>query len=139
MVVDASAGHGTIHHVELWVGDFGSACRSLGWLFTELGYEPDQEWTDGISYLRGPTYICIERSPARSTDRHDRLRAGMNHLAFHVASRSEVDRLVEDAGAHGWRLMFPEDHPYAGGSGHYAAYLEDDNGFEVELVALPDH
>jgi hypothetical protein len=31
--------------------------------------------------------------------------------------------------------LFPERHPYAGGPDHYAAYLEDADGFEVELVA----
>lgn len=31
--------------------------------------------------------------------------------------------------------MFPDRHPYAGGAQHYAAYLENDDGFEVELVA----
>ncbi|MFF4360228.1 hypothetical protein [Streptomyces sp. NPDC001604] len=37
---------------------------------------------------------------------------------------------------HGWHLMFPEQHPYAGGRQHYAAYVENDDGFEVELVAI---
>ena len=46
-----------------------------------------------------------------------------------------MDRLVEDAGDHGWGLLFPEKHPYAGGPGTYAAYLENKAGFEVELVA----
>ncbi|MGW7660727.1 hypothetical protein [Streptomyces sp. NPDC054756] len=32
--------------------------------------------------------------------------------------------------------MFPELHPYAGGRRHYAAYLENADGFEVELVAI---
>jgi len=31
--------------------------------------------------------------------------------------------------------MFTDRHPYAGGEGHYAAYLENADGFEVELVA----
>jgi hypothetical protein len=31
--------------------------------------------------------------------------------------------------------MFPDRHPHAGGERHYAAYLEDMDGFEVELVA----
>ncbi|WP_414696500.1 hypothetical protein [Pengzhenrongella sp.] len=39
--------------------------------------------------------------------------------------------------AYGWTLLFPERHPYAGGAAHYAAYLENSCGFEVELVADP--
>jgi hypothetical protein len=31
--------------------------------------------------------------------------------------------------------MFADRHPRAGGDQHYAAYLEDADGFEVELVA----
>jgi hypothetical protein len=31
--------------------------------------------------------------------------------------------------------MFAHRHPHAGGPGHYAAYLENEDGFEVELVA----
>jgi hypothetical protein len=33
--------------------------------------------------------------------------------------------------------MFPERSPYAGGRGHCAVYLENADGFEVELVAQP--
>ena len=36
---------------------------------------------------------------------------------------------------HGWSLLFADRHPGAGGPAHYAAYLEDAQGFEVELVA----
>ncbi|MFJ9126311.1 VOC family protein [Streptomyces sp. NPDC102340] len=127
--------HGTLHHVELWVPDFGRAESSLGWLLGELGYVAEQRWENGCSLRLGPTYLVIEQSPALSSDRHDRLAPGLNHLAFHVEDAAAMERLVERAAGHGWRLMFPERHPYAGGDGHCAAYLEDGDGFEVELVA----
>jgi catechol 2,3-dioxygenase-like lactoylglutathione lyase family enzyme len=66
---------------------------------------------------------------------HDRLRPGLNHLAFHAGSRDDVDVLVAEAPDHGWRLLFADKHPYAGGPEHYAAYLASGDGFEVELVA----
>ena len=37
----------------------------------------------------------------------------------------------------GFRLLFEDRHPHAGGADHYAAYLEAPDGFEVELVADP--
>jgi hypothetical protein len=46
-----------------------------------------------------------------------------------------VDELAAEAVLHGWRLLFADKHPYAGGEQHYAAYLENTDGFEVELVA----
>jgi hypothetical protein len=46
-----------------------------------------------------------------------------------------VDALAAEAPAHGWSALFAERYPYAGGPGHYAAFLADRDGFEVELVA----
>ncbi|MFI8425790.1 VOC family protein [Streptomyces sp. NPDC085479] len=133
--------HGALHHVELWVPDLGRAVASLGWLLEELGHEPYQSWGAGRSWRLGPTYLVVEESPALTADRHDRRRPGLNHLAFHVEDTATVEKLTADAAAHGWHLLFPEKHPYAGGERHYAAYLENDDGFEVELVAIPhpDH
>ena len=71
-----------------------------------------------------------------TAERHDRRRPGLNHLAFHVEDAATVEKLTADAAQHGWHLMFPDRHPYAGGAQHYAAYLENDDGFEVELVAI---
>jgi hypothetical protein len=59
------------------------------------------------------------------------------HLAFHAGPREAVDALAAAAPARGWTLLFPETHPYAGGPDHYAAYLANTDGFEVELVAQP--
>jgi catechol 2,3-dioxygenase-like lactoylglutathione lyase family enzyme len=126
---------GPLHHVELWVPDLGRAIASIGWLLEALGYQKFQDWEDGRSWLLGETYIVLEKSPALSGGRHDRLRPGLNHLAFHTGSVSETDRLVAEAAEHGWTLLFPEEHPHAGGPDHHAGYLANADGFEVELVA----
>lgn len=126
---------GTLHHVELWVPDLDRAVASLGWLLEALGYALFQNWDGGRSWRLGPTYLVIEQSPALTAEQHDRRRPGLNHLAFHVEDAATVEELTADAAQHGWHLMFAEQHPYAGGAEHYAAYLENDDGFEVELVA----
>jgi catechol 2,3-dioxygenase-like lactoylglutathione lyase family enzyme len=126
---------GLLHHVELWVPDLDRAVISWGWLLTELGYEEFQNWPGGRSWRLGPAYLVVEQSPALSAGEHDRLRPGLNHLAFHVQGRDRVDSLVAAAPEHGWSLMFSDRHPYAGGPEHYAAYLENVDGYEVELVA----
>jgi catechol 2,3-dioxygenase-like lactoylglutathione lyase family enzyme len=129
---------GTLHHVELWVPDLRRAVDSFGWLLGELGYAPFQDWPDGRSWRLGATYLVVEASPARTGPEHDRLRPGLNHLAFHVADRAHLDRLVAAAPDHVWKLMFADRHPHAGGAGHLAGYLENADGFEVELVVAPD-
>jgi catechol 2,3-dioxygenase-like lactoylglutathione lyase family enzyme len=126
---------GAIHHVELWVPNLDRAIVSWGWLLTSLGYRMFQDWPGGRSWQSGHAYIVVEQSPARTASRHDRCRPGLNHLAFHVAGRELVDELTAEALLHGWKLMFADEHPFAGGPQHYAAYLENADGFEAELVA----
>jgi catechol 2,3-dioxygenase-like lactoylglutathione lyase family enzyme len=124
-----------LHHVEIWVPDLRRAVDHWGWLLESLGYTVFQDWEAGRSWRLGETYLVVEQSPALSAAEHDRCRPGLNHLAFHVQTSAEVDKLVASAGGHGWTLMFADRHPYAGGPEHYAAYLENSDGFEVELVA----
>jgi catechol 2,3-dioxygenase-like lactoylglutathione lyase family enzyme len=129
----SSVGH--IHHVELWVSDLARAERSWGWLLTALGYEPFQAWDQGRSWRLSSTYIVVEQSSDVVGLRHERRAPGVNHLAFHAGDRADVDRLANESVDHGWTVMFEDHHPYAGGPDHYAAYLENDDGFEVELCA----
>jgi catechol 2,3-dioxygenase-like lactoylglutathione lyase family enzyme len=130
-----AAASGMLHHVELWVPDLDRAIAQWGWLLAELGYAPYQAWAAGRSWLLQGTYLVIERSAAMTGTEHDRHRPGLNHLAFHAGSRARVDELAAAAPGHGWTLMFAASHPYAGGPVHYAAYLANTDGYEVELVA----
>ncbi len=113
---------------------------SWGWLLGELGYVPFQSWERGRSWRHGGAatsgpYVVVEQSEAASSDRHERRRPGLNHLAFWAGSRADLDALVAAAPGYGWSLLFGDRHPYAGGPDHYAGYLEDGDGYEVELVA----
>ncbi len=123
-----------LHHVELWVPDLARAESTFGWLFPALGWTEFQRWNAGVSWRFDETYVVVEQSPAL-TGPHDRMKAGLNHLALHAGTREDVDGLTTEAEQHGWRLMFADKHPFAGGPDHYAAFLENEDGFEVELVA----
>jgi catechol 2,3-dioxygenase-like lactoylglutathione lyase family enzyme len=126
-----------LHHIELWVPDLAGSAGPWGWLLTELGWKPFQDWPGGRSWRHGDVYLVLEQSPALSGGVHDRLAPGLNHLAFTVGGRAEVDRLTAEAQSHGWALLFPDRHPHAGGPQTYAAYLEDGWGYEVELQSDP--
>lgn len=126
---------GRTHHIELWVRDLARARHTFGWLLGELGWQEYQRWSAGISWRLGHTYLVVEQSPALLEGPYERNRAGLNHLALHGGTRERIDQLVDAAGGHGWRLMFGDRHPYAGGPEHYAAYLENEDGFEMEIVA----
>lgn len=129
---------GELHHVEIWVPDLDRSTESLGWLLETLGYTSLQAWEHGRSWQLNATYIVLEESPALSEHHYDRLRPGLNHLAFHCGSEPACDQIVSDSFRHGWTLLFADLHPHAGGPDHYAGFLSDADGFEVELVA-DDH
>jgi catechol 2,3-dioxygenase-like lactoylglutathione lyase family enzyme len=95
------AAPGSLHHVELWVPDLPRGIAQWGWLLGQLGYAPFQDWPHGRSWRLGHTsYLVIEQSPALTATRYDRLRPGMNHLAFHAGSRHHVDVLAAEGLAH---------------------------------------
>ena len=129
-----STEHGSLHHVELYVGDAERALRFWAWLLGELGYEPYQEWDEGFSWSRGDAYLAFVQAP-EAGEGFDRRRVGLNHVAFRVDGKGEVDRLAGELQKRGARLLYEDRHPYAGGPDHYAAFLEDPDGLKVELVA----
>ncbi len=131
----APGSRGGLHHVEIWVAEVEAAKREWGWLLERLGYRVGDDWGHGRAWELGSLYLVVEAGPDVVPGGHDRTRAGINHLAFHAGSRKEVDAVVAARAEGGWSLLFPERHPYAGGPAHYAAYLVNGEGFEVELVA----
>lgn len=126
-----------LHHLEIWTTDLDLATKSFGWLFERLGWTLFQVWDNGRSWQApgGGPYIVVERSPDLTWVAYDRKAPGLNHLALAVPEQWMVDRIVSEAPSYGWRLMFADRHPHAGGPHHYAAYMENDEGFEVEVVA----
>ena len=126
---------GALHHIEVWVPDIVRAEQEWGWILARLGYSIYQSWDSGISWRLHQTYIVAEQSPALTGRKHERTAPGLNHLAFHAGTRKDVDSLVIEGARHGWKQLFQDKYPYAGGLDHYAAYLLNSDGFEIELVA----
>ena len=122
----------------LWVPDLDRASESWGWLLGELDYQLDPS-LGKILLLRHPSgfAVVLEKSPDMVPGMlYSRMRPGLNHLAF-VASDAVFDRLLAGAEDHGWVELPTDRHPIAGGA--RVAYLEDRDGFEIELVAPGAH
>ncbi len=124
-----------IHHVELWVEDLVAARAEWGWLLGSIGFVRESTWDEGESWSAEGAYISFTTSPNLTTGRHDRRSAGMNHIAFQGGSRANVDAMMSEALAHGWTPLYMDRYPHAGGSTHYACWLENSAGFKAELVA----
>jgi len=127
-----------LHHIELWTADLATAEPAWDWLLTTLGWvrdAVDPGWPHGRIWRHGSgVYLVLEASTAVVGDRHDRLAPGLNHLALRCPDRDTLDAARAEADRHGWRELFADRYPHAGGADHTALYLENEEGFEVELV-----
>ena len=124
-----------LHHLTLWVPDLGRAQVSWSWLLGELGYERDPSIDRVILFRHASGFaVALEQSSDMVPGMlYSRLRPGLNHVAFAVESGAALDRITSEAAEHGWSTMPTDRHPIARAA--QVAYLEDSDGFEVELVA----
>lgn len=127
---------GLIHHIELYVSNLKNSIDFWGWFLNELGYEPFQKWERGQSWKLEETYIVFVQAEDRFLDiPYHRCRVGLNHLAFHAHSRQQVDEITDKLKEKGVKILYSDQHPFAGGDEHYAVYFEDPDRIKVELVA----
>ena len=127
---------GSLHHVELYVSDLRRSSEFWGWLLGALGYRRFQQWEEGESWRLGDTYIVLVQTPEEYLDPpYHRRRTGLNHLAFHAASREQVDEITAKLRERGGMILYEDRHPYAAGPGYYALFFEDPDRIKVELVA----
>lgn len=123
-----------LHHLTLWVPDLERAEASWSWLLGELGYVRDDSVDRVALFRHGGGAVVLEASPDMVPGMlYSRMRPGLNHLAFRVESIALLTTITEQAGDHGWSTLAGDRHAIAGGA--QVAYLEDRDGFEVELVA----
>ena len=124
-----------LHHLDLWVSDLTTASGEWEWILGELLWEADRPGESGWSWVHPDgTYFFLERSPDQLDEPHDRMRPGINHLALTCEDRPTLDRMRAESSSHGWHEMYADRYPHAGGENHTALYLENSEGFEVEIV-----
>lgn len=123
------------HHVEIWVANLREARAEWGWLLRRLGFALESEWPEGESWAAGGAYLTLTTAPNLAGSAHDRRKPGVNHLAFQGGAADRVDSIIADAQQHGWRPLYQERYPHAGGPDHYAGWLENSAGFKAEVVA----
>jgi len=124
-----------LHHVTLWVPDLERAERSWSWLLGGLGYTADRSVGAVLLFRHGDGFaIALEQSADMVPGMlYSRMRPGLNHIAFHVDSPAALASISDQASDNGWSSLPGDHHPIAGGA--QVLYLEDGDGFEVELVA----
>ncbi len=126
-----------LHHVEIYVSSLEKSTQFWSWLLCEkLGYCEYQKWNQGISFLRGNTYIVFVQTEERFLkNSYHRCQVGLNHLAIHGNSKDQIDQLTNELKKKGCTILYEDRHPHAGGSESYAVFFEDPDRIKVEVVA----
>jgi catechol 2,3-dioxygenase-like lactoylglutathione lyase family enzyme len=129
-----------LYHLQVNVRDAG---RSLPFYKALLGYLEYQTVydTDSMAGFSGPgADIWVgAAAPEHAGSGFHRKRVGLNHLAFRVARREDVDRFRSEFMAprrlvalYGTPREFPEYRP-----GYYAVFFEDPDRLKLEVVHIP--
>ena len=130
-----------IHHVDLAVADVETSLGfylellgPLGWA-EEVTY-PTYRGTEEVVYLKEPaTGAMLGLRPADG-GAHRYYGVGIEHLAFEVENRHEVEAAHERCVARGASIHFPpeEDRDVPG---YYALFVFDPDGIRIEVFCWP--
>ena len=131
---------GTLYHVQVNVGDPEVSLPFYRALLGYLEYRAvyDEGGVAGFSDGRSDLWL-IGTAVAHGAAGFHRKRTGLNHLAFRVSGREDVDRFAEDfLGARGIPALYgtPREFPeYA--PGYYAVFFEDPDRVKLEVAHVP--
>jgi catechol 2,3-dioxygenase-like lactoylglutathione lyase family enzyme len=135
LVSEGLSAAGKLHHVEIYCSDLKKSADFWGWFLSELGYQVFQKWSAGVSFILADTYLVfVQADPRHLATPFHRCRPGLNHLAFHAASRCQVDEMTRKLRERGVVILYTDRHPHAGGPDSYAVFFEDPERIKVELT-----
>ena len=129
-----------VHHVDLVVSSIERSLPFYTELLGPLGFhrvsEVEGERGETIWYLGGPGSAVGLREAQSESDKYDRYRVGLHHVAFEADSRAQVDERAEWVRAHGAEIE-SEPQEYAYLPGYYAVFFYDPDGLKLEIVHVP--
>jgi catechol 2,3-dioxygenase-like lactoylglutathione lyase family enzyme len=128
----------SVYHVQLNVSPASMTFYRA--LLRHLGYTLVNDGPTMFGATNGSTDLWITETDARYASRgFHRRAAGLNHIAFRVPSRADVDRFAQDfLAAHripalyGGPREYPEYRP-----GYYAVFFESCDRLKLEVVHIP--
>jgi catechol 2,3-dioxygenase-like lactoylglutathione lyase family enzyme len=129
-----------VYHLQVNVRDGAASLPFWKALLGYLEYRTVHETADVAGFSNGTTdlWLIVTAGTHRGAGFH-RKRTGLNHLAFRVERREDVDRFCREfLGARRIPTLydtpreFPEYSP-----GYYAVFFEDPDRLKLEVVHVP--
>jgi glyoxylase I family protein len=125
-----------VHHVSLTVADIA---RTRQFYTDVLGFQVAMDLTTAVLLSNGSTIVGIHLAPdparAAGDDRFDENRIGLDHLAFTVDSRDELERAIAIFDEHGVPHGAIEDLGPPLGLNLYVLFFRDPDNIQLELTA----
>lgn len=129
-----------LYHVQVNVRDVGVSLPFWKALLGYLEYRTVHEERDVAGFSNGSTDLwVIATEGAHAGAGFHRKRAGLNHVAFRVERREDVDRFRREfldargiPTLYGTPREFPEYSP-----GYFAVFFEDPDRLKLEVTHVP--
>jgi len=130
-----------IHHIDLAVGDVERSLAfylgllgPVGWI--ERVRYPTYRGTEEVVYLEDPSTGSMLGLRKADGGAHRYYDVGVEHIAFEVERRDEVDEAYARCQSMGAKIHFPpEDDRDV--EGYYAVFAFDPDGIRVEVFCWP--
>jgi len=129
-----------IGHIYLYVTDLKESYDFYSKFLTYLGYREtvNQDW--GFAYINDGTSMWFENARRGHVEKgYHRKRIGLNHLAFRVGSKEEVDKFCKEfLETNNIKPLYdsPKEYPEYE-QGYYAVYFEDPDRIKLEVAYYP--
>src|SRR5256886_8525417 len=130
----------SVYHVQLNVRAAGVSLPFYRALLDYLDYRVSYEEPGVLGMSNGTTDFWLIGTPAdRGRHAPHRKNPGLNHVAWRVTSRADVDRFYEEVlKSRGIPPLYSgprEDPEYR--PGYYAVFFEDPDRLKLEVVHIP--
>lgn len=136
---------GSINHLDLTVSSLEAAEPFYEAVLSYLGFEricivgdDATIWHSTVKDQRLFSIALRRPSPEGARRRHDRYSPGLHHLAFHAASRDDVNSLYERLKSIGATILDPPAEYPQYAPGYYAVFFADPDGLKLEFVHMPN-
>jgi len=129
-----------VHHVDLVVSSIERSLPFYSALLGPLGYhrvgQVEGERGETIWYLSGPGTAIGLREAQSESQKYDRYRIGLHHIAFEAESRAEIDERAAWLATQDVEIESePQEYTYM--PGYYAVFFYDPDGLKLEIVHVP--
>jgi catechol 2,3-dioxygenase-like lactoylglutathione lyase family enzyme len=128
-------------HLDYNVADLPEALSFYDPLLAFLNFTKEVHEDTWVLYSNGTFKLCLCRCESEHSEMtFHRKRPGLNHLAFQVLEKEEVDRFHREfLNANGIPALYSSPGQFSDHEEYYAVFFEDPFRLKLEIVYAPKY